>query len=175
MFEKQIFVTTQIADKNSEIMDSYFTLNKILDNLMDYVDIECVMPIFANELHKIAHKAPIDADRFRDYNASYSFRTQYNTIQGQYQDFESPLKGIEYVLGHLADIDNLLAEAKDIATKENNYDYNYFVDEEISHLREYKKQFILLYDKLEKYSQLGNSLQDFDSRCKEFFIMGLEG
>ena len=73
-------------------MDAYFTLNKKLDNLMDYLDIELTMSKLSASVHKIAHKVPLDADRFRDYNALYSYRTKYLTIQGQYKDYENKLK-----------------------------------------------------------------------------------
>ena len=171
MFNKTVFLSERIAIKNSEIMNAYFSLNKELDNLMDYVDIELVMPNFSNHLHLIAHKAPIDADRFRDYNALYSFRTHYDTIQGEFKDFSDIREGIEYILSFLLDMDNMFAEAKAIAEQEENYDYSRFINGEIIKIREYKKQFILLYDKLEQYAKEGNSLQDFDARCDSFFIM----
>lgn len=174
MFNKSMFISENISKKNSEIMDAYFTLNKKLDNFMDYVDIVCVMPNFSNILHLIAHKAPLDADRFRDYNALYSYRTFYNTIEGQYKDFESPLDGITFIIDHIIDIDILLAEAKDIAKQEENYDYECFIDKEIIHLREYKKQFIIFNDKLEQYLKQGNTMQDFDFRCKSYMTMNIE-
>ena len=171
MFDKGVFISERIADKNSEIMDCYFTLNKKLDNLMDYVDIVCVMPLFSTGLHKIAHKAPIDADRFRDYNALYSYRTKYRTIEGQYKDFANPLEGIDSILEYLSDMDNIFDEAKNLAKAEENHDYSKFINEEIRAFREYKKQFILLHDKIERYMVEGNSMQDFDFRCEPYFTM----
>lgn len=173
MFNKEMFISGKIADKNSEIMNAYFTLNKKLDNLMDYVDINCIMPLFSQGLHKIAHRAPIDADRFRDYNALYSFRTKYTSIEGQYKDFSNPLEGIDDILDYLCDMDNMLAEAKLIAKTEENYDYERFLNKEIVHLRDYKKQFVLLHDKLEQYLKEGNTLQDYDFRADKYFDMPL--
>lgn len=164
-----MFISEAISEKNSEIMNMYFTLNKKLDNLMDFVDIEWVMPNFSNGLHKIAHEAPLDADRFRDYNALYSFRTKYNTIEGQFKDFKDPLDGINDILDYIGDIDNSLASAKEIAVREENYDYGKFIDEEYALLRRYKKQFITLNDKLGKYIAEGNTYQDYDYRSEAYF------
>ena len=52
-------------------------------NFMDYLDIELVMNKLSEKIHKIAHISPLDADRFRDFNALYGFRTIYGTIEGQ--------------------------------------------------------------------------------------------
>lgn len=171
MFDKNIFINEKIADKNSEIMNAYFTLNKKLDNLMDYVGIVFNMHKFSQELHKVAHKAPIDADRFRDYNALYSFRTKYNTIVGQYTEFANPLEGIDSILEFLADMDNMFAEAKNIAKAEENYDYNKFLSTEIKNFRPYKEQFIILHDQIKSYIANGNTYQDFDFRCEPYFVM----
>lgn len=170
MFDEDIFLNKTIADKNSEIMNMYFTLNKKLDNLMDYVDIVLIMPNFSEGLHLIAHKAPLDADRFRDYNALYSFRTKYTEIGSQYKDFSSALGGIDDILDYLSDMDNALAEAKGLAKSQDNYDYSRFIDKEITQLRFYKKQFILLHDKIKQYIVENNTMQDFDYRCRSYFI-----
>lgn len=171
MFDKNIFINDKIADKNSEIMNAYFTLNKKLDNLMDFVGIVYNMSKFSKELHKVAHKAPLDADRFRDYNALYSFRTKYNTITGQYIEFSNPLEGVDSILEFLVDMDNMFAEAKAIAKAEENYDYNKFLSTEIKNFRPYKEQFITLHDQLESYIANGNTYQDFDFRCESYFNM----
>lgn len=174
MFDKNIFINQEIADKNSEIMDMYFTLNKKLDNLMDYMDIILVMPKMADLVHhKIAHIAPLDADRFRDYNALYGFRTKYNTIDGQYIEFDNLLQGVDSILDYIVDIDNAISEAKQLAEKEDNYDYKKFLNEETVHLRSYIKQFILLHDKVEQYIKVGNTEQDLDFRAEDI-ITGVE-
>lgn len=151
----------------------YFTLNKKLDNLMDYLDIELVMNKLSAEIHKIAHVAPLDADRFRDYNALYSFRTKYNTIQGQYKDYTNPAEGMGDILSYLADMTNALYDAKAMGKEEENDDYVKFISEEIQKIRSYKKQFILLHDKIQKSLEEGNTVQDIDFNANDF-IIGVE-
>lgn len=170
MFDKNIFFSQELADKNSEIMNMYFTLNKKLDNLMDFLDIEFVMSKLSAHIHKIAHIAPLDADRFRDYNALYSYRTKYTTIQGQYQNFSNILEGIVEILNYLADMTNTLYDAKLMGRKEENEDYVKFISQEIQHIRYYKKQFILIHDKIQKSLEVGNTIQDIDFRSDDFII-----
>ena len=170
MFDKNIFLSQALADKNSELMDAYFTLNKKLDNLMDYLDIELVMSKLSASVHKIAHKAPLDADRFRDYNALYSYRTKYSTIQGQYKDYENPVEGMADILSYIADMTNMLYDAKSMGKSEENEDYIKFINEEIQKIRYYKKQFILFHDKIQKSLECGNTVQDIDFYSDDYII-----
>ena len=168
---KEMFISKKIADTNSYIMDMYFTLNKKLDNFMDYLDIELVMNKLSEKIHKIAHISPLDADRFRDFNALYGFRTIYGTIEGQYEDFGNILEGVYKITMYILDIDNALSDAMELANIEKNDDYRKFISDEIEKLREYKKQFILLYDKIEKSIDVGNTLKDIDSRTSDYILM----
>lgn len=170
MFDNNIFLSQRLADKNSEIMDAYFTLNKKLDNLMDYLDVEQSMNKLSTSIHIIAHKAPLDADRFRDYNALYSFRTKYGTIQGQYKNYINPLEGITDILSYLVEMTNMLYNAKYMGQTEENYDYVKFINTEIEKIRYYKKQFILFHDKIQKSLESGNTLQDIDFYSNDYII-----
>ena len=170
MFDKNIFLSQRLADKNSELMDAYFTLNKKLDNLMDYLDIELVMSKLSASIHLIAHQAPLDADRFRDYNALYSYRTKYGTIQGQFKDYANPVEGIADILSYLADMTNMLYDAKSMGKSEENEDYVKFINTEIEKIRSYKKQFILFHDKIQKSLECGNTVQDIDFYSSDYII-----
>ena len=154
-------------------MDAYFTLNKKLDNLMDYLDIELVMSKLSASIHLIAHQAPLDADRFRDYNALYSYRTKYGTIQGQYKDYTNPVEGIADILSYLADMTNMLYDAKSMGKSEENDDYVTFMYTEIEQIRTYKKQFIVFHDRLQTAVECGNTIQDIDYYSNDY-IIGVE-
>lgn len=170
MFDKNIFLSQILADKNSELMDAYFTLNKKLDNLMDYLDIELTMSKLSASVHKIAHKAPLDADRFRDYNALYSYRTKYGSIQGQYKDYSNPVEGMADIINYLADMTNMLYDAKTMGRAEENEDYVKFISTEIEQIRAYKKQFILFHDKIQKSLECGNTIQDIDFYSDDYIL-----
>ena len=170
MYVKEMFFSQRLADKNSQIMDKYFTLNKKLDNFMDYLDIELVMNKFSERVHLLAHQAPLDADRFRDYNALYSFRTHYNAIEGQYKNFNSILEGISEILDYLADITNDLYDAKNLGEEEDNQDYVQFIWDEIKNVRGYKKVFTLMFDKVEKSLSVGKTIQDIDYHAEDYIL-----
>lgn len=171
MYNKSMFISQNIIDMNNLLMDMYFTFNKKMDNFMDYVDINLVMNNLSGALHKIAHMYPLDADRFRDYNAMYSFRSIYGTIEGQYKNFDNILTGLSEVLEYILDIDNSLTQAKKIGKEEDNPDYCKFISDEVKQLRKYKKQFIFMYDKIQACLTVGNTLQDIDFNYKDFLTL----
>lgn len=171
MYDKKIFLSQKIADKNSELMNLYFKLNKRLDNFVNYIDVELNMNKMSEALHlKYAHYAPIVADHFSDYNSMYSYRSVYSTILSETEDYGSFLEGVEHILELLEDIDIAISSAKQIGTEEENDDYVRFIKDEILELRKFKKQFILIYDKASTALQIGNTLQDIDNYSENYII-----
>ena len=166
-----MFISQTLAEKNSQIMTMYFQLNKKLDNFVNYILVDFSMEKLSEALHKeYAHKAPITADNFSDYNAAFSYRASYGAVEEETQTYAGFLDGVSDVLSYLIDIDNALAEARELGVRENNIDYVVFIDSQFKELGIYKKEFILLYDKAEQYLKLGNTLQDMDARYEDFLI-----
>jgi len=171
MYDKRLFLTQRLADKNSELMNLYFKLNKRLDNFVNYIGVSLNMNKMSDALHqKYAHLAPINADDFSDYNALYSYRSHYDTITGETIEYDNILSGLEDVLTLIADIDLSLSDAKLMGDDEQNDDYVKFITDQIKALRIYKKQFILLYDKIGMALSLGNTLMDIDFAYEDYII-----
>ena len=166
-----MLLSQTLADKNSQVMTMYFQLNKKLDNFVNFILVDYSMEKLSEALHKnYAHRAPITADNFSDYNAAYSYRATYGAVEEETVTYGGFLEGVADVLSYLIDIDNALAEARELGVRENNIDYVVFIDEQFKELGAYKKEFVLLYDKAEKYLALGNTLQDIDARYEDFLI-----
>jgi hypothetical protein len=174
MLDKNVLLSTSLSDKISEIGNLFFNYNRILDAGMDYLDIDCNMTQMSQYIHEhIAHKAPIDADTYRDFNARNSRRTNYGAdIQGNDANYESPLEFFAFALAYSAKIMDLLYLTIDEATAERNYDVSEFLKSQIPVIREYKEQFVLLYEKCEATIKDGNTWQDIDHRWEDFALMG---
>jgi hypothetical protein len=171
MYDKRMFLSQRIADKNSELMNLYFKLNKRLDNFVNYIGVSLNMNKMSDALHhKYAHLAPINADDFSDYNALYSYRSHYDTILGETIEYDDIMSGIEDVLKLISDIDISLSDAKVMGQDEQNDDYVKFITDQIKVLRIYKKQFILLNDKVNMALSLGNTLMDIDFAYEDYLI-----
>jgi hypothetical protein len=80
------------------------------------------------------------------------------------------MSGIEDVLRLISDIDISLSDAKVMGQDEQNDDYVKFITDQIKVLRIYKKQFILLNDKVSMALSLGNTLMDIDFAYEDYLI-----
>ena len=168
---KTLFMSQKIADKNSQLMNLYFKLNKRLDNFVDYIGVSLNMNKMSDVLHhKYAHLAPIIADDFSDYNALFSYRSKYETITGETEEYSNIVVALESVLSLISDIDIALSDAKVMAEDEQNDDYLKFISDQNKKLRIFKKQFILLYDKIRMALTLGNTLMDIDFAYEDYII-----
>ena len=164
-----------LSSKISEIGQLYFNYNRLLDAGMDFLDIDMNMNKMSEYIHKnIAHKAPIDADSFRDYNASKSKRTDYLTpILGDAGSYEGdPLNFFSKAFLYALKIQKEIESGISLATQEGDYDACEFLRDQISTIREYKDQFVIFYDKCESAIKAGNTWQDIDSRWEDFVKMG---
>jgi ferritin len=170
-----MLLSDTLSSKISEIGNLYFNYNRILDAGMDFLDIEMNMNKLSEFIHeKIAHKAPIDADTFRHYNSSKSKRTDYATpILGSSGDYEGdPLKLFSMGYLYASKIQQEIANGINLAMQEGDIDTCEFLRNQIATVREYKDQFVLLYDKCEASIKAGNTWQDIDNRWEDFVKMG---
>lgn len=181
MYDKKMLLSQRLANKNSDLMNIFFRLNKKLDNFVNYIEVDLNMGKLSSLLHKgnsdsagYAHYAPLFADLFSDYNSSFSYRSTYDTIQGETKQYSGIMEGIEDVLDLIIDIDNALSDAKKMGKEEDNDDYIKFISNRIKDFRQYKVEFILLNDKVGMSLMDGNTVQDIDYRADDFFIP-LEG
>ena len=169
--DKDLLETKRLADALSCIMDLYFQLNKKLDNVMDWLDIECNMNKLSAYIHEIAHTAPLVADHYRDFNAANGRRTLYRPIAGEVKDFTNILEPFEEVLEFIIFIQTEINNALDIAKEEDNIDAYEFLMSEIRVVREYKKQFVLFIDKLSASLNQNMSLQSIDNNWEDYISM----
>jgi ferritin len=174
MLDKNVLLSTSLSDKISDIGNLFFNYNRILDAGMDYLDIDYNMTQMSKYIHEnIAHKAPIDADVYRDFNARNSRRTNYGVdILGNDANYESPLEFFAFALAYSAKIMNEIYSAIDMAMDERNHEVSQFLKSQIPVVSEYKSQFILLYEKCEANIKEGNTWQDIDHRWEDFALMG---
>ena len=169
--DKDLLETKQLADALSGIMDLYFQLNKKLDNIMDWLDIECNMNNLSAYIHKIAHTAPLVADHYRDFNAANGRRTLYRPIAGEVKDFTNILEPFDEVVNFLIFIQTEINNAMDIAKEDDNIDAYEFLLSEVKVVREYKKQFVLFVDKLSAALNQNMSLQSIDHNWEDYISM----
>lgn len=167
-------LSQSLSNKISEIAQLYFNYNRMLDAGMDYLDIDMNMNMLSEYIHKhIAHKAPLDADAYRDYNASNSKRTDYsNAILGDVGIYNDPLEFFTKALLYSLKIQQEIANGVKLAMEEGDISTCEFLKSQFPVIREYKAQFILLYDKCEAAINAGNTWQDIDNRWEDFVRMG---
>lgn len=172
MLDKDILLSTSLSDKISEIGNLFFNYNRILDAGMDYMDVDWNMNKLGNYIHQnMAHKSPIDADAFRDFNAQNSRRTNYGVdILGNNAEYESPLGFFAFGIAYAMKIMKAISEGIDMAMAEKDYDVCEFLKSQISVPRWYKAQFVLLYDKCSSALSAGNTWQDIDNRWEDFVV-----
>jgi ferritin len=65
-----------------------------------------------------------------------------------------------------------IANGINLAMQEGDIDTCEFLRNQIATVREYKDQFVLLYDKCEASIKAGNTWQDIDNRWEDFVKMG---
>jgi ferritin len=169
VIDKNLLLSETLSKRLSEIMNMYFQYNRILDALIDYLDVDMNMNMMSNYIHEtFAHRAPLDADSYRSYNSSNSRRTIYSDIEASDGNYENPLVGFEYALEYTLKIMDAIQDGIDLAKSENDEDTKKFLQEELKNMRVYKKQFVFLCDKSEKSIQEGNTWQDIDHRWDDF-------
>jgi len=172
MIDKNLLLSETLSKKLSEIMNMYFQLNRILDAGMDFLDVDMNMNKISNYIHlNFAHKAPIDADAFRDRNADNSYRTYYGNIESSDGNYTTPLAFFEYALEYILKIIDAISDGIDFAKSENDEETKQFLMNQFPNIGIYKKQFVLLCDKCEKAIQEGNTWQDIDNRWEDFKVV----
>ena len=175
MIDKNILLSESLSGKISEIGNLYFNYNRILDAGMDYMDVDCNMNKLGNYIHKqLAHKAPLDSDVFRDYNASNSRKTNYSVpiLGSSSEGYDTPLDFFEWALAYALKITSEISSAIKMAEAEENFDACEFFKSQLPTIRGYKSQFVLLADKCSSAISQGNTWQDIDNRWEDFVSMG---
>lgn len=175
MIDKNLLLSEALSKRLSDIMNMYFQYNRILDALVDYLDVDMNMNMMSNYIHETyAHRAPLDADRYRDFNSANSRRTFYGNIDASEGNYESPIAGFEYALEYVLKIMDSIQDGIDLAKSEGDEDSKKFLQEELKNMRVYKKQFVLLCDKCEQAIAEGNTWQDIDHRWQDYRIVVME-
>ena len=173
--DKNKLLSSALSDKISEIGNLFFNYNRLLDAGMDYIDVEFNMNKLGDYIHKhLAHKAPLDADAFRDYNAQNSRRTNYGAdILGNTAPYEDPMGFFASALAYSLFIMNTIYSGIEMAKAERNYSAKVFLEGQLPNIEKYKSQFTLLIDKCESNLKVGNTWQDIDNHWEDFvFSMG---
>jgi hypothetical protein len=170
-----IFLSPLLSSKISEIGNLYFNYNRLLDAGMDYLDIEVDMSKFSEIIHTIAHKAPTDADAFRDFNANNNCRTDYGSdIQGSEGNYESPIDFCIHAFSYSVLILQKISEGIDFAEKENNIEMIKFLQEQIPVAYEYKKQFTVFNNKILELRDQDYTWEEIDEKVSEFLLMDVK-
>ena len=170
--DKNKLLSNALSNKISEIGNLFFNYNRLLDAGMDYLDVDCNMNKLSNYIHnQIAHKAPLDADVFRDYNAKNSRRTDYGIdIKGDSALYQNPIGFFSSALAYCLYITNAVCSGVEMAKAEGNYSAQKFLNGQLPNLEAYKAQFVLLIDKCSATIEGGNTWQDIDNRWEDFVV-----
>lgn len=170
--DKDKLLSPALCGKMSEIGNLFFNYNRLLDAGMDYIDVEFNMNKLGDYIHKnLAHKAPLDADAFRDYNAQNSRRTNYGAdILGNSAPYEDPMGFFASALAYSLFIINAVYSGVEMAMAERNYSAKVFLEGQLPNLEKYKAQFTLLIDKCTSSLNAGNTWQDIDNRFEDFVV-----
>jgi hypothetical protein len=170
--DKNKLLSTALSEKMSELGNLFFNYNRMLDAGMDFMDVDWNMNKLGDYIHKnLAHKAPLDADAFRDYNAKNSRRTNYGVdILGNSAPYEDPMGFFAGALAYCLFIINAVYTGIEMAMAERNCSARVFLEGQLPNLERYKAQFVLLIDKCESSLKAGNTWQDIDNRWEDFVV-----
>jgi hypothetical protein len=158
-----------ISDKISEIGNLLFNLNRLLDAGMDWLDIDCHMPKTSKYIHDLAHKAPIDADSFRDYNAKHGMRTDYESpIQGSKAEYLAPVEFYIHAFAYVSKILYCIIETIRLSEELEDQDSNEFLYSQIPMAVGYKDKFAFLHNETLSYLKVGKTVEEIDSIVDSF-------
>jgi hypothetical protein len=161
--DNEIKLSPLISDKISEIGNLLFNLNRLLDAGMDWLDIDCDMPKTSKYVHEIAHKAPIDADSFREYNAKHGMRTDYGSpISGSKAEYLAPVEFYIHAFAYSSKILYCTIEAIRLAEQLEDEDSNEFLYSQVPIIVGYKDKFAFLHNETLSYLKVGKTVAEID-------------
>jgi len=172
MIDKQLLLSASLSNKISKIGNLLFNYNRVLDAGMDYLDIDVGMRKTSEFIHeKLAHTAPIDADKFREFNAKNRIRTNYGVpIDGSAGDYSTPLEFYLYAFTYAVKIIQEIKEAVELAEQEGSLKAKTFLMSQVDTVSRYEYQFALLHDRSESAIDQGNTWLDLDSMWQDFVL-----
>lgn len=157
--------TSNAIDK---IVQRFFWMNRIGDNLVTNMSIKWSMVEAANLMHhNIVHRYPLVADTYSEIQDQFNVRTKYLETPANTIEFSSLLEGFQYMLDELMITNDVIVDAIMIAEREQDINVKVLLEKNLADLTKYINQHIILRDKAQLY---GDNYIDFDIHFKDFLL-----
>ena len=161
-------ISEELNLKIDSLIGKCFEFNRLLDRQMSVLDTKFCLPKTSSILHlKVAHKFPAYGDVLSDYQSARNNLTVYPPTPFGAKDYDKPLDIFEEMLSFMQGFENDVYEVCESAELENDYMTKVFLDSFLLSLVPMTKQFLLLLDKCEAYSDM----QLFDSNIEDWIIL----
>lgn len=161
-------ISQELNSKIDFLVGKCFEFNRLLDRQMSVLDTKFCLNKTSAILHsKVAHKFPFYGDVLSDYQSARNNLTTYPQTPIGSKDYNSPMEIFEEMLSFMQEFENDVYIVRESADNENDYMSKVFLDSFMLSLIPMTKQFLLLVDKCEAYSDM----QLFDSNIEGWIVL----
>lgn len=166
----------RLSDKTSQALDilvgQYFSLNRVFDRAVSWMEVEFAMPNAANIIHhKLAHLWPLMADTVSDFKHQWNVTTVYPATQAASQGYENLEDMTDHLLNNTLFVYDVIKQTYQIAKEEGDFNANAMLQKLMQDMNKVVAQIILLNDKAK---QMSTAYDEYDRHIDSWGIVGLE-
>lgn len=162
-------IKTNVNEKLDLIVETLFLGNRVLDRIVNQLDVRFIMNKTATALHApIAHKYLLLADKISEYQGDRNMGTIYGLTPRDATEYFSPLYCFQKYQEYSEQLESVICEALELSIEENDYFTQSFLQSFILEVIPYTKQAILLLDKARLYD---DDWCGFDRDISNFIIL----
>lgn len=166
----------RLSDKTSQALDilvgQYFQLNRTLDRMCSWMEVEFAMPNAANIIHhKLSHLAPLMADTVSDFKHQWNVTTYYPETHGDNREYRDLEDMMDTMLKETLDVYQVIKQTYQIAKEEGDFNANAMLQDLMEDMNEVIAQIMVLYDKAK---QMPTEYDSYDAHIGHWGIVGLE-
>lgn len=166
----------RLSDKTSQALDilvgQYFSLNRVFDRAVSWMEVEFAMPNAANIIHhKLAHFWPLMADMVSDFKHQWNVTTVYPATQAASQGYENLEELTDHLLNNTTLVYDVIKQTYQIAKEEGDFNANAMLQRLMQDMNKVIGQVILLNDKAK---QMPTAYDEYDRHIDSWGIVGLE-
>lgn len=165
-----------LSDKTSQALDilvgQYFQLNRTLDRMCSWMEVEFAMPNAANIIHhKLAHLWPLMADTVSDFKHQWNVATYYPETHGDNREYRDLEDMMDTMLKEALDVYQVIKQTYQIAKEEGDFNANAMLQDLMEDMNEVIAQVMVLDDKAK---QMPTDYDAYDAHIGYWGIVGLE-
>lgn len=166
----------RLSDKTSQALDilvgQYFSLNRVFDRAVSWMEVEFAMPNAANIIHhKLAHLWPLMADTVSDFKHQWNVTTVYPATFEASEKYDTLEDLTDYLLAHTMTVYDVIKQTYQIVKEEGDFNANVMLQELMRDMNKVIGQVILLNDKAK---QMPTAYDEYDRHIDSWGIVGLE-